>query len=80
VKDVKDVKKVCHLEECKKRITLINFKCKFCNNLFCACHHLPESHNCDIKHSEFYEKYHKMNCINYSSNSNIQRDVRLIRI
>ena len=39
------MRKYCHY--CGKEIdSLIPFKCRYCGNLFCKHHHLPENHNC----------------------------------
>jgi len=37
---------------CKKSITLLNFKCSYCEQYFCVKHRLPEDHECthDYKH------------------------------
>jgi hypothetical protein len=31
---------------CGKSFGLLPYKCKFCGQLFCVYHHLPENHNC----------------------------------
>ena len=33
-------------EKCRKVITELPYKCKFCGIFFCNEHRLPESHNC----------------------------------
>ena len=37
-------KKMC--KYCKKNITSINFKCLYCEKIFCVKHRLPEDHEC----------------------------------
>ncbi len=36
----------CSFEDCRKKLTLINIKCCYCELLFCIEHQLPEVHVC----------------------------------
>ena len=36
---------------CKKKLNLINFKCK-CNNYYCIKHQLPHNHNCQFDYKK----------------------------
>ena len=42
-------KKRCCADNCKKRITLIDFDCK-CGNRYCSSHRHPETHDCKFDH------------------------------
>lgn len=52
----------CHQDNCNKKTDLIKFTCKFCQEIFCCKHRLPESHMCDVKNSTILEKL-KQNCV-----------------
>ena len=58
--------KRCYTENCKKKISVMSFTCKFCHEIFCYCHQLPENHKCDIKQSDVFEKFRVTNNINYT--------------
>lgn len=40
-------KQRCTFYKCKTKITLINYKCYYCNDYFCVEHQLPEIHKCE---------------------------------
>jgi predicted nucleic acid binding AN1-type Zn finger protein len=42
---------------CHKKINILNFTCKFCESKFCSLHQLPESHECKLRETEYYETY-----------------------
>lgn len=48
------------------------FNCRFCANRFCTQHQLPESHSCQLKESNHFEKYRSINTINYDA-SNVEK-------
>ena len=58
----------CNKENCKKRIPLIEWKCK-CGGKFCTTHRLPEKHNCtwDYKMTET-EKKQKIDLLKCKNN------------
>ena len=39
----------CEFEGCKKKLKLINFKCK-CEKTFCILHRLSEQHSCTYEY------------------------------
>lgn len=50
----------CSCETCTKKIGVMSFECKFCNKKYCITHQLPEAHSCDIKNSDYYNKYNNI--------------------
>ena len=46
LKKKRNKKKRCNFESCKKRINIFNFKCTYCDFLYCVDHQLPEIHLC----------------------------------
>lgn len=48
--------KRCMCLGCKNKISLCFFKCKFCSQLFCTIHQLPENHNCNIQGSDAFRE------------------------
>lgn len=48
---------VCAQQDCRRKTSILFFECRFCKAKFCSAHQLPESHACDIKSSDAYEKY-----------------------
>ena len=50
-----DIKCKCNF--CNKKISIMRFTCKFCDEIYCVNHQLPENHKCDIKNSSYYDKY-----------------------
>ncbi len=56
--EIKDRKK-CKC--CDKKITTLNFKCVYCNDLFCVNHRLPEDHECNIDYKHISKINNKNN-------------------
>ena len=54
----------CHFDECKRKINIMKFECRFCHQTFCVNHQLPERHTCDIKKSDAFDDY-KKNTLEY---------------
>jgi hypothetical protein len=52
--------KFCNMNECKKKLPLISFKCK-CDLHFCDIHRLSEEHNCSYNYYEENQKIMKNN-------------------
>ena len=55
----------CCLEDCNKKLKLIDLsmKCK-CNNYYCELHRHPENHNCTYDYrQENMNKVEEMKCI-----------------
>ena len=46
----------CACDGCRKRISVMRFKCKFCLKDYCGRHQLPEVHACDLQHSEAFRE------------------------
>lgn len=46
---------------CRKRMSLLKFQCKFCDNFYCANHQLPEVHQCNIRDSTYFDVYKNKN-------------------
>lgn len=42
-------KKKCCADNCKKRVTLVDFDCR-CGKRYCSSHRLPETHSCTFDH------------------------------
>ena len=38
----------CKFKNCKKKINILKFKCKFCSLDFCLTHQIPEIHSCKL--------------------------------
>ena len=47
--------KVCSLEGCKKKLTLVDYACK-CTKVYCAAHRIPETHQCSFNYKEEHKK------------------------
>ena len=36
----------CNFSDCKKKAAMLIGDCKYCSSKYCACHRLPEDHQC----------------------------------
>ena len=45
---------------CKKKVNLINVKCKCCEKIFCLEHKYPDSHNCEFENKLIKENKEKL--------------------
>lgn len=50
----------CASEGCRLSMALLGFRCRFCGNTFCAAHRLCETHMCDMRASEAFADYRRM--------------------
>ena len=41
------ITKKCGYSPCKKKLTGLVYKCKYCKGTFCERHRLPENHDCE---------------------------------
>lgn len=40
------IPKYCEMPMCENKISLMSFRCHYCNKFYCSLHRLPEDHNC----------------------------------
>lgn len=45
---------------CNKKITTMNFKCIYCNDLYCVNHRLPEDHECIMDYKNISKSNNKI--------------------
>ena len=67
-KKKKKKKNRCAFKGCKKKLKMINLKCR-CKNRFCDKHRLPESHDCkwNPRSDAEIENYKKNCCLNVTA-------------